>query len=131
LLPPHNADKKREGGSADRWPRVVAPDLGVVEPLTDELATRDEYRRRQRHGHDPEERDQQRRSTFGHSSLHREHDAEEPIAGDQRQRQDAGNQRQNCTATTHRHHATVITLLLQRPKLLTNLPILTTNLTCP
>jgi len=61
----------------------------MVEPLAGELTTIDEDRRRQRHGQDPDKRDEQRRATLGHASFHREHNPEEPITSDECQSEDA------------------------------------------
>jgi len=89
------------------WPVVGAPYLGVVEPAARHLATVDEQRGRDGDGGDPDAGDEQRRAACGDASLHREHDAEEPVARDHRQRQNARHQHQHCTAFTHTNHRLV------------------------
>lgn len=63
--------------------------LGVVEPVPPVLRPVEQQRRRRGDRDDPDDEDEDPRPSLGEPRLDGEHDAEETIAGDQRQRHDA------------------------------------------
>lgn len=92
-------------------PRIVAPDLEMVQPLSSELFTVDE----ERGGHgdctDPDEDDEGGGTAFRHVSLHRKYDSEETIARDQGQCQNTRNQRQHCQRQTQKTPINVVSVI--------------------